>query len=195
MRRDIDAGEDSATLQVRELLRRETAAAHRAVELLPRMRRLLQPDVTREDYAVVLDAFLPVHEDFEPAVARCAQWEPGSAYARARALRDDIAELGIPVPPRSVPAAPRPQDPATALGACYVLEGSFLGGVVIAAHLRRCLGEDLPLRYFSATGIDSTRRWRDFLARAEADLTSDAQRAAALHGARDAYRWLHGVLP
>jgi len=77
MRRDIDAGEDSATLPVRELLRRETAAAHRAVELLPRMRRLLQPDgEDRWQGKALLDALKKLRPGKVKASRRGSQLPP-----------------------------------------------------------------------------------------------------------------------
>jgi len=179
----------------RRLLRDATAASHRALETRPRMGRLLSAEPQRDDYSAVLRSFLPVHRLLEPAASELAGWAPGCSGERLAALRADLADLGSDAAEPPVPAVPVPADRAEAFGACYVLEGSFLGGTVIARHLRQHFGADLPLRYFAAPEIDRDRRWEQFLSRLEEALASDQARAAALRGAQDSYRWLQEVLP
>lgn len=196
----MDAHDGSAATapgdrSARDLLRRETAAAHRAVEALPRMRRLLHRQVTRDDYAAVLCGFLPVHGGFEPRAAALAGWSPGCGGERLRALQADLRQLGREPVSAALPPAPALHGRAAALGACYVLEGSFLGGAVIAQHLRRQLGDATPLRYFAGAGIDVGGRWQAFLALLEAGLAAPGERAQALCAARRSYHWLATVLP
>ena len=185
----------SMTETARELLRRKTAAAHAALEKLPGMHRLLQPDVTMIEYATVLEGFIPVHASLEPQAAQCAEWAPGCSGERLRAIEADLRDLARrPLQP-PVAHAPTFAEPAAALGACYVLEGSFLGGTVIASQLQRHLGSQLPLRYFAAPHIDRGRRWRDFLVLLEQRLVHGEQRDLALGGARACYNWLQRTLP
>jgi heme oxygenase len=53
---------------------------------------------------------------------------------------------------------------AAILGACYVFEGSTLGGQFIARHLREKLGMDAGEgdRYFSSYGPDVGSKWQAF---------------------------------
>jgi heme oxygenase len=173
------------------LLKRATTAAHDALSDAPPMQALMQEQVSREDYIAVLQAFIPMHRTLEPSIARTARWESGLCGERLQALESDLRVLQIN--PRGVDEDPPPpaiDDPAQAMGACYVLEGSFLGGVVISQHLRRHLGEDIPLAYFGAQNIDVRLRWHSFLGRAERELSSAEARERALEGAQLCYHWI-----
>jgi heme oxygenase len=123
-------------------------------------------------WAAVLRAFLGF---VEPMEARLAASPLAGALPdlherlRAPLLRADLRALG-----EDPTAAPRCTDlPAAgalaeAFGVAYVLEGSTLGGAVIA----RTVGRDAPelagaLRFFGAAGPQAAARWRGFLAALE----------------------------
>ncbi len=101
------------------------------------------------------------------------------APARSEALRADLATLGLPLPP---PLAPLDlSDPATRWGAAYVVEGSRLGGVLLA----RSVGDGLPSTYLAAPQPPGA--WRKFLEKLEESLYSDASVTAAVDGALAAF--------
>lgn len=52
--------------------------------------------------------------------------------------------------------------PCGFLGAMYVVEGSALGGLIIAKALRQGFGEDVPLRFFGGFGKQAASVWREF---------------------------------
>lgn len=181
---------------VRDRIRAATAEAHLALEQRPVMSRVLTDAVTIDDYIAVLRAFVPVHRDLEPALADVTGWRPGGSGERLAALRSDLAALlpaAAPEPPAQ--ALPALAGYASALGGCYVLEGSFLGGAVITAHLRRQFGDTLPLAYFSSADLDSAGRWRRFLALMEAELAEPPAFDQAIEGAAATYQWLQQRLP
>ena len=69
---------------------------------------------------------------------------------------------------------------ASAFGSMYVLEGSRLGGQVIARAARELF--DIGAQnatYFSGSGSATAREWREFLALLDAEVTSDADSHAA----------------
>lgn len=118
-------------------------------------------DVTAR-YPAFLQASLAALDELEPAIAR---WRP--IAARREALRADLAELGAP----AIPAVPLPFAPATpveALGCAYVVEGSALGGAVLAKRVA-----DQPTRYLRIGGA-----WKSFAAELAAHAADD--RACAL---------------
>lgn len=104
-------------------------------------------------------------------------WEPAVADALADAtffdqrrkltlLADDLAGLGIQEPLDKLPTPPeafRFGSEAAALGSLYVLEGSMLGGKLIARHVAAQLGH-MPL-YHDAYGSRTGAMWREFQAR------------------------------
>ena len=135
----------SDTLSPLARLRAGTRPAHASMETVPALSRLLAADLTRSEYVMVLQSMYAFHATFEPVVARALADHPEAAGmldgARPRALAEDLDWFGHPAPPRLpqrlLPALDAPRG---ALGALYVLEGSGLGGRVIARHLSLSLG-------------------------------------------------------
>lgn len=107
---------------------------------------------TRDSYL----AFLTAHARALPAVEAVLAGRPDVPPFRPRAglLRDDLAQLGA-VPPAPLPFD-APADEAEAFGTLYVIEGSRLGGGMLA----RQVPPDLPRAYLSA--IHLSGEWRRF---------------------------------
>lgn len=121
-------------------------------------------------------ALLPIEAWFHGAPADIA-----GRVDRGAALRADIAALDLPLP------APEPldwsHDSATLRGVAYVLEGSRLGGAMLA----RQVPEGLPRAYLGA--VHAPGGWRNFLDAMETEAASmnSAWRERALEGARRAF--------
>jgi heme oxygenase len=146
-------------------LKQATLATHRAVERLPIMARLMSPQVAPRDYLDYLLAMAEVYATMEAglldALGPERRQELGIA-PRLPAILQDLARLGTDdLALRS--AGPRPFAASAALGGIYVLEGSTLGGRVIAKHLRRCLGQDLgPTSFLDFHGERASEVWKGF---------------------------------
>lgn len=90
---------------------------------------------------------------------------PGSRVDR---LRADLAELGWEVAPVAVDAV-AVSSQAEAFGVGYVLQGSLLGGAIIARQARADCGDPvIPTRYLSLYGTELGLAWRRFCAAANA---------------------------
>ena len=148
---------------LRDTLRSATAGAHAALDgaLMPAGARW-----TRERYVAFLQATLAVVSAAEPAIAAVLPgFAPGGEQTRASRLRDDLVALGqqafAPPSPMFAPV----QGAAAAYGTAYVLEGSQLGGRVIAGHVAgaRALGGE-GLAYLRPAGAPAGSRWRAFVA-------------------------------
>jgi heme oxygenase len=158
------------------MLRAATRAAHDRVDALFAAFDL----ASRVDYgrflAVQAAACLPV----EDALARggAEVLLPGWTASRRSPLRmADLAELDLPVP---APIAFRDFASTAALaGGAYVLEGSRLGGAMLA----RAVPAALPRRFLAA----GTRPWKLLIARLDQLLASDAERRVAISSARDVF--------
>ncbi|MGV3511394.1 MAG: biliverdin-producing heme oxygenase [Novosphingobium sp.] len=94
---------------------------------------------------------------------------------RAGLVLADLADLGLSAPP-GLPA-PRISSNAAVLGALYVIEGSRLGGAMLA----RRVSAHLPRRFLSDS--DSSR-WRSLVAVIDKELPGAASQAEALAAAR-----------
>ncbi|HEY8581052.1 MAG TPA: biliverdin-producing heme oxygenase [Beijerinckiaceae bacterium] len=106
------------------------------------------------------------------------------AHLLEQELEQELARAGADAPlTKSAPRFSFATDAARAHGGMYVIEGSMLGGAVIARRLERALGPDAPGRsFFRAYGDGLSDRWLSFGARMNA-LSSPAFDAGAVEGA------------
>jgi heme oxygenase len=137
-------------------LRRATRARHQ------RLDTAITGSFSRDRYVAFLRASLAAIDAIEPAIER---WRPAGAAPSRERLRADLIALGEPAP--AAAAAEVLADIDAALGAAYVLEGSALGGQVLARRVEAALG-DAPTRYLAPHGGPATGvRWRQFLVELE----------------------------
>ncbi|HEV2480551.1 MAG TPA: biliverdin-producing heme oxygenase [Puia sp.] len=87
--------------------------------------------------------------------------------SRAEYLLWDIRDLGLlNLEFRICRDLPEVDSVEQAIGALYVLEGSTLGGRIIADMLQQQLGTAVPTSYFNGYGEENSRMWqtyKDFL--------------------------------
>lgn len=95
---------------------------------------------------------------------------------RTAALASDLAVLGLPMP--EVLPVKLPSGAGARWGALYVIEGSRLGGAVLA----RTVGPELPSAYLGATHGPGS--WQGFLAALDKADDGPGWRLDALAGAR-----------
>ena len=92
----------------------------------------------------------------------------GFECLRAELLGADLALLGVPLPSFGLMrAAYQLEGEASAWGHAYVIEGSALGGMVLAERVKARLGGTFPTRYLEHRGRETAVRWRWFLERFE----------------------------
>jgi heme oxygenase len=162
-------------------LRRSTRDAHRRTDRdIGRADWLSSPSA----YAAFLDRTLRFHRIVEAAVAPVALRIEGLDYAERRHSRwleadlDALARVGV------LPSSPTEQavrsppllidGPGAALGCLYVVEGSTLGGRVLARWIESRLGygRGSGASSFDAYHDATMTRWRAFGALVEARLAS-----------------------
>lgn len=172
-------------------LRADTRDAHAAVEALPTMAVLTSGTLSREAYAEVLRRHFVLLAAWE---TRYHDWLQGLAsgwrYAwRAPRLREDLQRLGIDAVAGPRAAVPRVPSAAERWGMLYVVEGSALGGRLIARHVRARLPElDGALSYFDPPAAPA---WREFQQRLQAALPGPAAQRLAVAGARTMFSSFH----
>jgi heme oxygenase (biliverdin-IX-beta and delta-forming) len=151
-----------------ESLRSATNASHSRLELHPLSMSLTSTTVTTENviaylarlYGIVkpletLFAMLP--EDFRNPISKTAQLEKDLMRLEIDHSRVDVIE------PRALKSTLSNNEKVA--GACYVLEGSVLGGKVINKHLKTHLQPEFVNRigYFDIHGSESGPKFRSFL--------------------------------
>jgi len=151
---------------VLERLRRETAGLHRNVE---EMTDLPGSISTPEDYVELLRRLHGFHTAVEARLAN-PSWAEGwldlgialPAHRRAHLLSEDLDSLGA-VPEKATVRLPGLDNIGQALGCLYVVEGSSLGGRVLAPAFRAALG-DVPTGFFDSDERMHPHPWRSVMA-------------------------------
>jgi heme oxygenase (biliverdin-IX-beta and delta-forming) len=142
----------STSISARWQLRQATADIHDAVHRHPGFVSLMRGSLTTIQYSALLARLYGFHCAFEHML-RATQpgvvggIDPGSC-GRAHLLRADLLALGLgETEIDSLPLCaglPEIRSPETLLGCLYVVEGSALGGSVIARKLDYLLGGESP---------------------------------------------------
>jgi heme oxygenase len=155
----VPVGQDTTTLRGR--LRAETARWHERVEAVADVPGSIR---SRDDYVELLSRLYELHACLEGHLAAPGfhdAWRSVgvdiAAHRRASLLADDLVVLGASAPTGSLSSVPF----ATfghALGGLYVLEGSSLGGRIVARLVRATLG-DVPTTFLSGDGRSHPAPW------------------------------------
>ena len=170
-------------------LKQDTADLHQQVE--DRF-RILDPTLTRQGYVQKLERLLGLHQPLEALIE---PWGDGlaidwDARRKTHLLRADLEFLGrTPAEIAQLPrceALPTIDDLGAVLGCLYVLEGSTLGGRMIAGHLAQHLGivAGQGASFFSSYGEALMPRWRSFQQRLAELATSAAMEDRIAESAR-----------
>jgi heme oxygenase len=167
---------------VRLRLREATRDSHDRVE---RELRLLDGSLTPHRYREVLGRFYGYYAVLEPALDAWHGREgllDWPARRKLHLLAADLGELGAPDPADLplCPEVPAIRSSAEALGALYVVEGSTLGGAVIARRLRAQGFSPSALGFFTCYGSDVGVRWRQWSEVTTAWVGEDQRRSDAV---------------
>ncbi len=145
-------------------LRLETAVDHLAVEgALP----LMNEGLDRAEYAACLSRIYGLVAAWEERAAAVApDWMRAMLAARQRAglLKRDLEWFDMVEQDEGSPTLPEMNDLPSLLGTMYVMEGSTLGGQLIARHVEAALdlSEGEGDAYFRGHGKDTGAMWKEF---------------------------------
>jgi heme oxygenase len=175
-------------------LKSSTAPQHKAVEqLMP----FFKPGFTLQQYTDMLAAFLGFFEPLEAELVTILGWPTIgidlSHRQRAHFLRRDLRVLGLS--DSAIAAIPRCDDLPemknryNGLGCLYVLEGSTLGGQLIARELSRCfnIDETSGASFFLSHGSHTGEMWKEYCAMVRTYVNDPIKQQAAVHTAAETF--------
>jgi heme oxygenase len=179
------------------LLDRLKAASQRDHHLLESDLNLLRPGFDLTEYADLLERFYGFHAAWEERARPLLESElPGFLAPRRRAHRAATDLRWLHRTPEDLPwcaCLPLTRTLAATLGSMYVLEGSTLGGQVLARHFEQILHlTDGGCAFFRGYGDATGEMWRSFreqLVESASDSPEEAVEAA-IDTFRAAHRWL-----
>lgn len=186
-------------MSLRALLRSTTSDSHDAIEKNPALSLLTSPHLTEGTYVAILERYYGFFRPMENALR--AAGAP-LAVSKSSELVEDLLAFGLsPQSIETLPfcrSLPSVASPASRIGVQYVMEGSALGGLMIARHLAT-FPWYTPARgsFFHADSAGVAARWKDFVASLDAIPPSlheeAAQSALATFSALD--NWMSGAAP
>ncbi len=159
-------------------LREETSSYHARLERSPLLRGLVGAELSHRFYAAVLGANYGFYAPLEARLLAAADW-PSLGFDLGERLKTpmleaDLASFGLEGELlRALPqceALPRIPNLYAALGAMYVLEGSTLGGQLVARQLATSLaiGPASGAAFYSSYRARVGPMWQRFRAFVEA---------------------------
>ena len=144
-------------------LRAATKAAHHDLDHHVLLAPLVTKDISVVQYRGALKALYGPQQALESLIQPTLEALGQISFfpARSCALLADLTKLGIQPSQIPLPATDVPMDIASVLGYWYVLEGSNLGGAVIAKQIAKSLPQ-VPMSFFSSA--EGLPRWGQFWA-------------------------------
>lgn len=182
---------------ITDILKKETKKFHDSIESKLESNRLFDGSFTQENYYKMLlvnHQFIKVYEPMihQLLTAEDHQFLEKINFGKLALIEKDLMELGLnPLANQTVDALKNREE---ALGALYVIEGSMLGGMVIAKQLKKYpeLAET-SFNYFGYYGQDIGPIWKSFVAYLNDTITGDTQQKDVLNGAIKAYQTLISI--
>lgn len=184
-------------MQASDYLKENTARYHDAAEAKFQSKKIFDGTFTMEDYRQLLMGNYLLTRRLEPLAMEVLQPEFGATLdlesrRKLPALEKDLQALGEVLPPDTNADLPQLSVPM-AFGVLYVMEGSTLGGSVMARQLAKNPQlADKEFNYLGIYGSDLGNRWKTFQTVMNGALKEE-DFPDALHGAELAYRVLLGI--
>lgn len=176
-------------MSVRETLRDRTQAAHSRLDALWEVHRLRERAAYTRFLQATAAALVPLETRLvdRGVASLLPDWD---ARARAASVEADLLGLGASA---VACAAPMLESEAELFGALYVLEGSRLGGAMIARAVAQSEDEAvLANRRYLGHG-QAGRLWQSFLERLERLAPDEADLGRICAGARETFALFEGA--
>ncbi len=141
-----------------ERLKAATRQLHEQIEAENPARYIVDHSIDLETYRLLLLQNYLAYKHTELAIASVLDKYEGRKY---RQLEKDLEGLGVPIV--DIPLEFTCRNKAEALGAAYVVEGSALGGMVLAKHLPKCAAlSGIEQHYFFNGNRENMKEWNSF---------------------------------
>jgi heme oxygenase len=174
-------------------LKEETRPYHNQLEGDPLSRGILDAELRPAYYLQVLSAYYGLYAPLEARLLSAADW-PAMGFDLGRRLKTplierDLAAFGLEGELlRTLPMCadlPALTSTPAALGCAYVLEGSTLGGQMIARHVETALGlsASAGVAFFRSYGENLGPMWKEFRSFLEAHAAGHEDAVVAGAGA------------
>lgn len=172
-------------------LKEQTKQQHDDTEAKLQSQKIFDKSYTLEDYKTLLIHNYQLISRYEPQIHEQLKSYPElklELRSKIEALKTDLNNLNIQITDEN--PTPNLENEAEAFGALYVMEGSTLGGNVIAKQLKRNPEfENVEFNYFGVYGENTGPYWQEFKSIIDDNITEEHYEACVT-GAKKAYQLL-----
>jgi len=172
-------------------LKEQTKQQHDDTEAKLQSQKIFDKSYTLDDYKKLLIHNYKLISRYEPQVQEQLKGYPElklDLRSKVDALKVDLNNLNIET--QSEALTQNLENEAEAFGALYVMEGSTLGGNVIAKQLKRNPEfENIEFNYFGVYGENTGPFWQEFKSIIDEKITEE-QYDDCVTGAKKAYQLL-----
>ena len=172
-------------------LKEKTANFHDEIESKLESKKLFEGTFSDENYYKMLQVNHLFLKEYAEKIKRLlAVKDLGilhqTNFDKCRLIEKDLTELNLTE--LEAQNASELEDRAEAFGALYVIEGSMLGGNVIAKTLKKYPNlKDKSFNYFGHYGEKLGQSWKTFLRYINEEFTTEKEQSQVIAGAKKAY--------
>lgn len=174
-----------------ERLKAETRELHEQIEDKNLARKIMDHSIDLNTYKILLLQNYIAYRETETEIQK---FLPGYEGKKHRQLRQDLAQLGVS---ENIPAKNgifECHSKAEALGAAYVVEGSALGGMVLAKNLQKCTAlAEVPRHFFFNGDKNNMQDWKAFKEELENCHFTPSEEELAIEKAKDTFRFFEHI--
>lgn len=176
-------------------LKNNTAAIHEKVEADNLAKYIMDHSISVEQYGELLYANYKAYATIDTILIANKQNYSEAIrefidQSKTKALREDLLQLSFDDYERkSISSVENQKSEAYGVGLLYVIEGSMLGGLLMAKNLPKCAHlKHLNNHYFfGKEATDVLPRWKYFCTAIDALPYDEVEKKKALQGATDAF--------
>lgn len=174
-----------------ERLKIETRDLHEQIEEKNKAKQIMDHSIGLDAYKLLLRENFWAYSKTETEIQR---FLPNFSGKKHLQLQKDLEQLGVPVEIPSKSDTFECRSYAEALGAAYVVEGSALGGMVLAKNLKKCVAlQEIEKHHFFNGDKENLQDWKIFKEELEQYDFTIAEEQEAVEKAKDTFRFFYAV--
>ncbi|WP_037373799.1 biliverdin-producing heme oxygenase [Salinimicrobium xinjiangense] len=178
-------------MEMIQRLKEETRDLHEQVEEQNLARLIMDYSIDLNTYKQLLLQNYIAYQATENAIQNYLADYSGKKHIQ---LKQDLVHLGVSPERHSKNIIFECHSKAEALGAAYVVEGSTLGGMLLAKNIDKCKHlVSIDRHHFFNGNKDNLKDWKHFKKELEQYTFSNAEENEAVEKARDTFRFFQEV--
>lgn len=172
-------------------LKEETRVLHEEIEEQNLAKQIMDHSIDMETYKLLLLQNFMAYRETETEIQKYIPTYSGKKHLQ---LKQDLDKLKVPTETPLENAFFECRSKAEALGAAYVVEGSALGGLLLARNIPKCEALDaIENHHFFNGDKNNLQDWNNFKEELENYNFTELEELEAIEKAKDTFRFFEKV--